>query len=330
MSMGPPPRPLGPRGRKRSSTSLSSISTSYSTGASSRPDTSASARPGSSATTTATGTRSRGRPRTSLSTLNSDQQIICAISESRGISPIVGLAFINLSTTEAVVCQILDNQTYTRTEQKLTVYEPSEILFMSTAVQPKSKLYLLVENNLPDVRVTPLDRKFWAETLGVEYVQHLALRQDLEAIKIALEGNYYATCCFAAVGPRKSIGYWTPPLNNLQVLKYIDLDLSFTFSYHSLRIKYEPSEDTMMIDSQTRRSLELVQNLQNATSKECLYGILNQTHTSMGARRLRINLLQPSTDKAFIENRYDALTELTTREAMFHDVRTGELGIPGS
>ena len=81
-----------------------------------------------------------------------------------------------------------------------------------------------------------------------------------------------------------------------------------------------------MIDSQTRKSLELIQNLQNPASKECLYGILNQTLTPMGARRLRINLLQPSTDKAFIEHRYEALTELTTREAIFFEVRTGMSG----
>ncbi len=130
--------------------------------------------------------------------------MICAISESRGISPVVGLAFVNLSTTEAVLCQISDNQTYTRTEQKLAVYEPSEILFMMTSAQPKSKLYLNVETNLPQIRITPLDRKFWAETVGLDYIQRLAFRQDAQAIKVSLEGNYYATCCFAAVGGRRN------------------------------------------------------------------------------------------------------------------------------
>lgn len=128
-----------------------------------------------------------------------DQQIICAISESRGLSPVVGLAFVNLSTSEAVLCQISDNQTYVKTEHKLTVFEPTEILFMTTAVQPESKLYSVVKANLPHIRVTVIDRKYWAETTGMDHMCQLALRQDLEALKVSVDGNYYAICCFSAV-----------------------------------------------------------------------------------------------------------------------------------
>ena len=147
------------------------------------------------------GRRPGGRPKTAISTMTgNEQQIICAVSESRGISPIVGIAFVNVSTTEAVLCQISDNQTYTKTEQKLQVYEPSEILFMSTSVQPKSNLYLVVENNLDNIRIQPIDRKYWEETKGMEYIEQLAIREDLDSVKVCLDGNYYATCCFAAVG----------------------------------------------------------------------------------------------------------------------------------
>ena len=143
--------------------------------------------------------RPKTRPRTAASTIHGDQRIICAISESRGISPIVGLAFVNIDSAEAVLCQISDNQTFVRTVQKLTVYKPTEILFMSTAAQPKSKLYLIIETNLP-YQLTVIDRKYWSETAGVEYIQQLAFRQDVEAIKVSVGGNFYATCCFAAVG----------------------------------------------------------------------------------------------------------------------------------
>lgn len=141
-----------------------------------------------------------GRPRTVASTVaGRDQQVICAISESRGISPVVGMAFVNLTTTEAVLCQISDNQTFTRTIHKLVVYEPTEILFMTTAAQPKSKLFSIVEYNVPNLRITVIDRKYWSETTGLEYIQQLAFKQDLEAIKVSVGGNFYATCCIAAV-----------------------------------------------------------------------------------------------------------------------------------
>ncbi|KAL2045346.1 hypothetical protein ABVK25_012186 [Lepraria finkii] len=77
----------------------------------------------------------------------------------------------------------------------------------------------------------------------------------------------------------------------------------------------------MMIDLSTIRSLELIQNLQNARSKECLYGLLNQTLTPMGARILKSNLLQPLTDPECLELRYDALSELERMEDIFFAVR---------
>ena len=71
---------------------------------------------------------------------------------------------------------------------------------MITAAQPKSKLYSVIEGNLPQICINPIDRKYWAETTGMEYIQQLAFKQDLEALKVAVDGNYYSICCFAAVG----------------------------------------------------------------------------------------------------------------------------------
>ena len=79
----------------------------------------------------------------------------------------------------------------------------------------------------------------------------------------------------------------------------------------------------MLIDLPTIVSLELIQNLQNAKSKDCLFGILNETLTPMGSRLLRSNILQPSTDVFKLNERYDALGELTLKEDMFFGVRQG-------
>ena len=79
----------------------------------------------------------------------------------------------------------------------------------------------------------------------------------------------------------------------------------------------------MMIDLSTIHALELIQNLQDPKSKDCLFGLLNQTLTPMGARLLRSNLLQPLTEKRFLEVRYDALEELVSNEELFFAVRQG-------
>jgi DNA mismatch repair protein MSH4 len=97
----------------------------------------------------------------------------------------------------------------------------------------------------------------------------------------------------------------------------------------SLRLRYQPSENSMMIDISTIHSLELIQNIQDAKSKHCLFGLLNQTSTPMGARMLRSNVLQPSTQiQQTLNPRYDALDELTMKEDMFFGIRAGEYIFP--
>ncbi|KAF7178451.1 hypothetical protein CNMCM7691_007147 [Aspergillus felis] len=221
------------------------------------------------------------RPATTATSIAS-QDIICAI-------------------TETVLCQICDSQTYAKTVTKIAVFEPTEILFMSSAKE--SKLFYIIQENIPDTTYTFLDRRFWSEKVGHEYVDRLAFPQDVETIKLTLGGNYFASCCLAAV------------------LKYIELELDRVFTSHSLRIRFEPSQDSMSIDLSTISSLELIQNLQNAKSKDSLFGLLNETLTPMGARLLRANILQPCTENSKLLARYDAVEDLSTKEDMFISVR---------
>lgn len=182
-------------------------STSYSTSASTSYGytygdcTTTTSRPGTRRA--GTGRPSTARPRTGASTIAriEAQHVVCAVAESRGISPTVGLAFVNLDTAEAVLCQICDSQTYVRTIHKIKVYCPSEILIVATAASPKSKLFSIVEESLEDIgsKLTLIDRRYWAESTGYDYIQSLAFKEDIEAIKISVTGNYYAVCCIAAV-----------------------------------------------------------------------------------------------------------------------------------
>lgn len=145
-----------------------------------------------------TGRRSRA---SSIIGGGESQQIICAISEGRGVSPTIGLAFVNISTGEAVLSQICDNQFYVKTLHKLEVFEPTQILIVSNSgpPHPKSKMYQVVEENILGARIITVDRRYWSETSGIEYIQQLAFKEDLEAIKVAIGGNYFSVCCFSAV-----------------------------------------------------------------------------------------------------------------------------------
>lgn len=128
------------------------------------------------------------------------QQIICSVSEGRGIAPVVGLAFVNLGTGEAVLSQICDTQSYVRTITKVQVFEPTDLLVVANAgPNTISTMSRMLEENVIGPRMVKLNRKYWSEVSGLEYIQNLAFKDDIEAIKVALDGNYFATCCFAAV-----------------------------------------------------------------------------------------------------------------------------------
>lgn len=83
---------------------------------------------------------------------------------------------------------------------------------------------------------------------------------------------------------------------------------------------YETSE-FMIIDSSSRRNLELCETLRDKQKKGSLLWILDKTKTAMGARMLRNMLEQPLVDKAKIEERYDALTTLTKQAIVREELR---------
>ncbi|KAI1500054.1 muts domain V-domain-containing protein [Biscogniauxia marginata] len=254
-----------------------------------------------------TSTASGRKSRTTSSIWGSESHtVICAVSEGRGVSPSVGLAFVNITTNEAVLSQICDSQFYVKTIHKIQIYEPSTILMVDTAFPPnqKSNLLSIIEEELQGTTIEPLSRKYWSENAGLDLIGTLAFKEDYEATKVAIQGNFYATCCFAAA------------------IQYAELSCHLSIMSHSLRIRYQPSENTMMIDISTIHSLELIQNLQNTKSRDCLFGLLNETLTPMGSRMLRSNILQPSTQADnTLRPRYDALDELTMKEDMFFEVR---------
>lgn len=76
----------------------------------------------------------------------------------------------------------------------------------------------------------------------------------------------------------------------------------------------------MIIDSSTRRNLELVETLREKQKRGSLLWVLDHTKTAMGARMLRSFLEQPLISKEVIERRQDAICEINqhviTREEL--------------
>jgi len=69
----------------------------------------------------------------------------------------------------------------------------------------------------------------------------------------------------------------------------------------------------MIIDSATRRNLELCETMREKNKKGSLLWVLDKTKTAMGARRVRYFIEQPLIDKDEIIRRLDAVEELNSR-----------------
>ena len=80
-------------------------------------------------------------------------------------------------------------------------------------------------------------------------------------------------------------------------------------------------EKYMILDSSTRRNLELCETLREKNKKGSLLWVLDKTKTAMGARLLRKYIEQPLIDKKEITERLDAVEELKNNAITREELR---------
>ena len=77
----------------------------------------------------------------------------------------------------------------------------------------------------------------------------------------------------------------------------------------------------MLLDSSTRRNLELTETLREKQKRGSLLWVLDKTKTAMGARTLRGYIEQPLIEHKEIENRLDAIEELNQNSVSRDEIR---------
>ena len=87
---------------------------------------------------------------------------------------------------------------------------------------------------------------------------------------------------------------------------------------HMTRLQPYAIGKYMIIDSSSRRNLELVETLREKQKRGSLLWVLDKTKTAMGARTLRTMVEQPLIDRQGIEGRLDAVESLN-RSAMLRE-----------
>ena len=89
----------------------------------------------------------------------------------------------------------------------------------------------------------------------------------------------------------------------------------FTHIYSYLTSRY------MLLDSSTRRNLELTETLREKQKRGSLLWVLDKTKTAMGARLLRNYIEQPLIEKDEMEKRLDAIQELNQDSISRDEIR---------
>ncbi|XP_061859958.1 mutS protein homolog 4 [Colius striatus] len=238
---------------------------------------------------------------------NSVASVIVAVVEGRGLARgEVGMASIDLKSPEMILSQFADNTTYAKVITKLKILTPLEIIMSNTACDAgnTTKLFSLITEHFKNVTFTTVQRKYFNETKGLEYIEQLCA-SEFSTIVMEVQSKYYCLAAAAAL------------------LKYVEFIQNSVYAPKSLKVHFQGSEKTAMIDSSSAQNLELVVNNRDSRNGHTLFGVLNYTKTPGGSRRLRSNILEPLVDAETIKTRLDCVQELLQDEELFFGLQAG-------
>ena len=85
---------------------------------------------------------------------------------------------------------------------------------------------------------------------------------------------------------------------------------------HITELRIYQGSETMLLDRNTRRNLELTESIRGRNKKGTLLSLLDKTSTAMGGRLLRSWIEQPLINKEKIERRLDAVEEFSGQHVL--------------
>ena len=206
-----------------------------------------------------------------------------------------GLSVADVTTGEYLVTE-LDSQT--KLMDELYKFMPSEIVCNEAFYM--SGLDLDDLKNRLHMAIYSLEAWYFDDALCRETLQEHFKVASLEGIGLS---DY--ECGMIASGA---------------LLKYLEETQKNSLSHMSRLTRYATG-NCMVLDSATRRNLELVETLREKQKRGSLLWVLDKTKTAMGARTLRKYVEQPLIDKKSIVKRLDAVAELKDNAICREEIR---------
>ena len=204
-----------------------------------------------------------------------------------------GISVTDLSTGVFKTCQI---QQAEKVVDEINKFQPSEVLYQA-GVEQVEEIHAVCERLQVSHTEAP-DYYFNLET------DEETLKRQFHINSIEGLGLKDSPACVASCGALMQYLHETQ-MSSLSHINHIE-----TYSVDSF----------MILDSATRRNLELTETLRDKQKRCSLLWVLDKTKTAMGARKLREFVEQPLLYKDAIEKRLDAIEainkELIVREEL--------------
>ncbi len=202
----------------------------------------------------------------------------------------VGAAWLDATTGEFFAAEWSGSGRFDRLRDEIGATRPREILVRGNAELPG----WLTDPAQPEGAISraPVeDRSFEQERARRELLAHFGV-VSLEAF--GCEGLPRATAAAGAA------------LRYIRETQKRDLT-------HVTSLTTRGAGDLLIIDSVTRRNLELTESMADGSRRGTLLDVLDHTRTPMGARLLRDRILRPLVELERIQDRLDAVEELAFR-----------------
>jgi DNA mismatch repair protein MutS len=232
-----------------------------------------------------------------------------ARGNARGAEPVIGLAFVDLSTGEFRATEFSGEKAEARLRDELGILRPREVL-LARAVTLFPVTMPAEMDGLGAVE-TRLDEWVFEANYATRILEQHFRVATLEGF--GLNGHASATAAAgalvhylretSAIGARTAEDSVTNPS-----LRPAGAGLE-----HLDRIAYYEQQDSMILDAVTVRNLELVEPSAGDDASATLLKAIDETATGMGARLLRGWILRPEISLAEIEDRLNAVGELKSR-----------------
>lgn len=169
----------------------------------------------------------------------------------------------------------------------------------------QSRLLEKIQQHFSDLKISGFARSAFNKANGLDRIRYLCLPQ-CDSVLLTLQHKYY---CLSAASA---------------LLRYIENIKNVYYARETVKVAYEESEGSMIIDISAADKLELValEGVAEPGKKGSLFAILNHCLTRIGTRTLRSTILQPPSSMSVIKARLDCVAQLINKPEMLAAIQS--------